>query len=555
MLFSKNIKVVKRVADILKVVVKNGIWSMKESSGFQDLFSKEQDSSSSGSSKIKRGLRIDPEKLPKQLRSMFEELGPVFAKLGQILAVREDVIPQAFCDEFKKLQSHVKTLEFSKTEQILKEDFGPNYLEKFDSFDPEPIAAGSIAQVYRAKYLGRQVVVKIQRPGIEENFKTDLYLMNRISEMLEEYFPKSKKYQLKSIVKEFTKNTVKELDFVREMATEIKFKKIFEEVSYVEIPEVFPAMCSKRVITSSYIEKASDWDRESLIKAGLDPERLVERGLSAVMKMIFEAGFVHGDLHSGNIIAMRGNRIGFIDFGVTINVSKSVRSDMIGMFLSLIKEDYENYLYHLLNIVKTDHNFDPDLFLDELISQVTPYMGATVKSVPTMQIVTDLAILASEHGASYPGPVVLIFRNLSYLDSLVKQISKDFDILEYCTSSQTSVREYSIGRLKEVGASFIRDLAGFIRTAPKNFSYLLKDILEGSLTVNIENKSQIDSSRIIKKGLYHLGVGIMIASILLCSTLLVCFEIKPLYRGYSVAGIIGWVLGGIGTLRLIRKNR
>ena len=558
MYFSKNIKVFKRVATILKVVAKNGLWSWMESSGILSLFSKEQVKSASkfqGISKIKRGLHVDSQNIPQQIRTTFEDLGPVFVKLGQLLATREDTIPQAFCDEFKKLQSNVKTVSFNQVEQILKEDFGENYLDKFDSFDTEPIAAGSIAQVYRAKLNGDDVVVKVQRPGIQEIFKTDLFLMDKISEILEEYFPESKKYQIKEIVKEFTKNTVKELDFVREKATEIKFKKIFEDTSFVVVPTVYNEMCSKRVITSSYIEKVADWDRQSLINAGLDPDRLITRGLSAVMKMMFEAGFVHGDLHSGNIIAMRGNKIGFIDFGITISISKSVRADLIGMFLSLIKEDYEGYLYHLLNLVKTDHNFDSELFLEELVSQVTPYMGSDVKSIPTIQIVKDLAMLAGRHGASYSGDLILVVRNLSYLDSMAKQISPEFDILEYCTSSQVATRDYSIGRFKEVTASFIRDLAGFLRTTPKNLSYLLKDILEGSIKINVVNQTQIDSSRIIKKGLYHLGVGIIMASILLSSTLLICFQVEPLYRGYSVAGIIGWILGFMGALRLIRKNR
>ncbi len=558
MYFSKNIKVFKRVAFILRVVAKNGLWSLTESSGILSMFSKEQVKSASkfqGISKLKRGLHVGSENLPQQLRAMFEDLGPVFVKLGQVLATREDVIPQVYCDEFKKLQSGVKTVGFSGVEQILKEDFGDNYLEKFDSFNTEPIAAGSIAQVYRASYHGHEVVVKVKRPGIDEIFKLDLFLLDRIAERLEEYFPETKKYQLKSIVKEFTKNTVKELDFVREKATEIKFKKIFESSSFVVVPKVYNEMCSKRVITSSYIEKAADWDRQSLIKAGLDPDRLITRGLSAVMKMMFEAGFVHGDLHSGNIIAMQGNKIGFIDFGITISISKSVRADLIGMFLSLIKEDYEGYLYHLLNLVKTDHNFDSELFLEELVSQVTPYMGSDVKSIPTIQIVKDLSMLAARHGASYSGDLILIVRNLSYLDSMAKQISPEFDILEYCTSSQVASRDYSIGRFKEVTASFIRDLAGFLRTTPKNLSYLLKDILEGSIKINVVNQTQIDSSRIIKKGLYHLGVGIIMASILLSSTLLICFQVEPLYRGYSVAGIVGWVIGFLGALRLIRKNR
>ena len=558
MYFSKNIKVFKRVAFILRVVAKNGLWSLTESSGILSMFSKEQVKSASkfqGISKLKRGLHVGSENLPQQLRAMFEDLGPVFVKLGQVLATREDVIPQVYCDEFKKLQSGVKTVGFSGVEQILKEDFGDNYLEKFDSFNTEPIAAGSIAQVYRASYHGHEVVVKVKRPGIDEIFKLDLFLLDRIAERLEEYFPETKKYQLKSIVKEFTKNTVKELDFIREKATEIKFKKIFESSSFVVVPKVYNEMCSKRVITSSYIEKAADWDRQSLIKAGLDPDRLITRGLSAVMKMMFEAGFVHGDLHSGNIIAMQGNKIGFIDFGITISISKSVRADLIGMFLSLIKEDYEGYLYHLLNLVKTDHNFDSELFLEELVSQVTPYMGSDVKSIPTIQIVKDLSMLAARHGASYSGDLILIVRNLSYLDSMAKQISPEFDILEYCTSSQVASRDYSIGRFKEVTASFIRDLAGFLRTTPKNLSYLLKDILEGSIKINVVNQTQIDSSRIIKKGLYHLGVGIIMASILLSSTLLICFQVEPLYRGYSVAGIVGWVIGFLGALRLIRKNR
>lgn len=558
MYFSKNIKVFKRVAFILRVVAKNGLWSLTESSGILSMFSKEQVKSASkfqGISKLKRGLHVSSENLPQQLRAMFEDLGPVFVKLGQLLATREDVIPQVYCDEFKKLQSSVKAVGFSGVEQILKEDFGEDYLDKFDSFDTEPIAAGSIAQVYRASYHGQQVVVKVKRPEIDEIFKLDLFLLDRIAERLEEYFPETKKYQLKSIVKEFTKNTVKELDFIREKATEIKFKKIFESSSFVVVPKVYNEMCSKRVITSSYIEKAADWDRQSLINAGLDPDRLITRGLSAVMTMMFEAGFVHGDLHSGNIIAMRGNKIGFIDFGITISISKSVRADLIGMFLSLIKEDYEGYLYHLLNLVKTDHNFDSELFLEELVSQVTPYMGSDVKSIPTIQIVKDLAMLAGRHGASYSGDLILVVRNLSYLDSMAKQISPEFDILEYCTSSQVATRDYSIGRFKEVTASFIRDLAGFLRTTPKNLSYLLKDILEGSIKINVVNQTQIDSSRIIKKGLYHLGVGIIMASILLSSTLLICFQVEPLYRGYSVAGIIGWILGFMGALRLIRKNR
>jgi ubiquinone biosynthesis protein len=293
--------------------------------GFQDIIEK------TGLRKFSLVERLIPagdgtESAPERLRQAFEELGPTFVKLGQLLATRPDLVPAEYVEEFKRLHDQVSALQFAEIEPSLRGHFGAPIENIFSRFDVAARAAGSIAQVHMAELReGGPVVVKVQRPGIEKVITEDLGVLYFLAELIHRYIPESRTYRPKVLVDEFARALELETNFVIEANNIRRFQENFNNEPNIKIPKVFAEYSGKRVLVLEALEGIPLSQKNALQQEAIDPEAVLRLGLRCYLKMVFSDGLFHGDLHAGNMFVLPNNRIGLIDFGVVKYAGRSCR--------------------------------------------------------------------------------------------------------------------------------------------------------------------------------------------------------------------------------------
>ncbi|MBS3071761.1 AarF/ABC1/UbiB kinase family protein [Candidatus Pacearchaeota archaeon] len=289
---------------------------------------------------IKRKTK-DPEKLAINLRKAFEELGPVFIKLGQFLSINYLVIPEIYRREFEKLQDSVPPFPFSKASQIIESEFGKKLDDLFEKIEEKPIAAASLSQVHRAKlHTGEIVVVKVQRPDAQEIIEKDLSALHFFSNRAEGKLKKAG-IDIKVILKELEEFLNAELDFEQEAIHADLFRR--QELSkYEKIPKVF--FNTKKVLVEEYLNGIKISDVSGIHKSGIDKEKVMENLVKSITYHMFYDGLFHGDLHPANMLVLKDGRIGFIDFGVAGKMPENIKQMYLSQYNSIFSNDPEKFI-------------------------------------------------------------------------------------------------------------------------------------------------------------------------------------------------------------------
>ena len=342
--------------------------------GFQDLVERTGLSKVGLVEKIVPVVVNDKRSVSERLTSCFEELGPTFVKLGQLLATRPDLTPAGWVDDFKKLHDQVQTLPWQDIESALNAHFGKAVSEVFASFDEQPLAAASIAQVHKAVLKsGDKVVVKIQRPKIEPVILEDLSILYTLAELLEKYVPESKLYNPVAVVDEFARTLELETNFIIEANNIRRFQDNFKEEPNIKVPDVYAELSGKRVLVLEELEGIPLSHQNALDQEGINPESVLKVGLRCYLKMVFTDGLFHGDLHAGNMFVLPNNRIGLIDFGVVGRLNRKTQSSIANMLVALAGEDYDRLAYEYMDLAPYAPQVDPDLFARDLRDLIAPY--------------------------------------------------------------------------------------------------------------------------------------------------------------------------------------
>ncbi|HTH14090.1 MAG TPA: AarF/ABC1/UbiB kinase family protein, partial [Spirochaetia bacterium] len=252
-----------------------------------------------------------------RVRLLLESLGPTFVKMGQMFSNRPDLLPEELLVELRKLQDRVPGFSPDLGRKILEDHLGRPLEEVFVSFNPEPVASASVAQVHEARLTdGRRVAVKILRPGIESLVATDLEILAHVGVWFEKLILRSDVLDTRAIVKEFSRNLLKELDFRQEALYLERFAALFAGDPDIRVPRVHRSLSGPRVLVMEFIEGIHPLDLESYSRLGLDPKAVAQRGVKLLLQQIFVHGFFHADPHPGNLLILSDGRVCFLDFGL-----------------------------------------------------------------------------------------------------------------------------------------------------------------------------------------------------------------------------------------------
>ncbi len=486
--------------------------------------------------------------LPERVRLTFEELGPTFVKLGQVLSTRPDLIPQEYAEEFKKLQDHVPAVPFDMIKKTIEAEFGRPYSEVYKTFNETPLAAASIAQVHEATlHDGTEVVVKVQRAGIDKLIDTDVSILFVIAGLLEKYIEEARVFNPTGIVEEFFKTLKKELDFVVEAGNMMKIRKNFQDRPHVVIPQVFRSYSTTRVLTLEKLKGIRLSDRKALESSQMDIRQLAHEGVQAFYKMVLVDGIFHGDLHAGNIFILEDGKIGLVDFGIVGRLNQKVRDALGNMFLALVSEDFDALVYEYLEIGIPTGKTDIDHFSKQVRELVEPYFGLPLKDVNVGRMLLDLSILASQHGLRMSQDLMLVCKAIVTIEGMGRSIDPDFDIVKGMSEFAKVLLEarYNMERLSKELFYLMRDVTSLVQHAPRQLRLILKKLSsdEWVTRIKIEDIEHLD--RAMTKGRQLLSLSIITACVIISATLLLIFHQGTTLFGLSTFGFIGFVFSGV----------
>lgn len=490
-----------------------------------------------------------------KLRLAFEELGPTFIKFGQILSTRPDLLPPDYIEELTKLQDKAPPFSFKYIKETFEEDFNEKLEDAFQWVDEDPLASASVAQVHRAKTLsGKDVIIKVQRPDMEEDLLRDIRLFSRIISVTPETV-KSFIVDADVALAEVEKVTRIELDFRNEVNALIRFRLNNEERPVVYAPRPLVKYSSKRVLVEEYIDGINGLNINQLIEAGYDQTDFVQKFVYIFLAQIFEDGFFHADPHPGNIIIKDG-RITYIDFGLYGELSEENRKKLLEILEAIVLEDVDHLMNLLLQLAIVKSEVDRYELYNDLENFFYVYVAKDFRQINIGRLMTDILSVAHKHGLIMPNDFIMLAKSLGIVEGVVSEFDTQVNVLEIAKSYLQEREDYSL--IKQ----FASDNFGInaYKTAqnlfdlPNTAKKMLDTISNGRTRLNLEIMDWDKKSVDINKMVNRLVFAIIIASLILASAIITVSVTSPGLSRLSILIFLGAGLMGLWLLISIIRS-
>jgi ubiquinone biosynthesis protein len=490
---------------------------------------------------------------PVRIRRALEELGPTFVKLGQLLATRVDMFPPHWIVEFEKLHSQVPAVPYEALHADLVAAIKGEPGEVFASFDPIPLAAASIAQVYCATLKdGTPVVVKIRRPGIENVIKADLRILEHVARLLDSEMPDSRRYDPIHIVAQFGRSLNRELDLAKEARNIDQFARHFADEPLVKIPRVFWAFSNSRVNVQEEIIGISGVAPDTLRAAGLDPKLLAARGADLVLRMVLEHGYFHADPHPGNMLFLPDNRIGMIDFGMVGMLTHVRRNQIVDLLHALTAKD-EQALLQVLVDWSGDSVLDEDRLAYDVAELMQSYDDLQLKDVQVGALLNDITALMRENNLALPSDLTLLFKTLITLEGLGQQLDPEFHMIDHVTPFVERIihQRFTPQALLARGRKSLRETLEVLADVPRDLRTLLRDMRRGRVKIDLDLKRLDSFGQQLDRASNRLTMGILTASLVVGSSIIMTVQGGPQLLGLPFFGLLGFLIAFFNSLWIL----
>jgi ubiquinone biosynthesis protein len=485
---------------------------------------------------------------PERLRRAFEELGPTFIKLGQLLSTRRHLLPPPFVHELARLHDEVPPFPFDQALEVLARELKRPPMEVFISIDETPIGSASIAQVHRAILMtGDQCVIKIQRPNIEPLVRLDLEIMMQLAGLLEKHVEGWRVHRPVDIVAEFARRMEQELDFSAEAAHVERFAHQFANEPTIYVPKVFHETSTLRVLTMEHVDaiKASRFDL--LDAAALNRREIATRITDLVMKQVFVFGFFHADPHPGNIHILPGNVICFLDFGLMGYLDQKTRETFAKFIEGIAQRDEKLASSALLRLANAELDPPRPGFEADVAEFMHQHFYRPAGEMLFGKLVNHLFYLTMRHNLTMPADLFTMLKGLSLTESLVTRLDPGHDILGQAKPfmKQVRLRQVRPRRLWRYWLEFGGDVTTFLREFPLEARRLMAQIKEGRARLMIQHGGFDALLHTLERVVNRLSFSLVLSSLIISSSVIVHAHVPPLWHDMSVIGVLGYSLAGL----------
>jgi ubiquinone biosynthesis protein len=366
---------------------------------------------------------------PRRLRLALEELGPTFIKGGQILSARSDLLPPEYIEELSYLQDRVAPVSWDKAAAVIEFELGKPVTEIFREFDTRPIAAASLAQVYNATlFSGEQVVVKVQRPGIEEVINTDLDIMFDLAKTVQEHTEAGYRHDVADLAQEFAWGLRGELDFRREGRSADQFRENFKDEQYLKVPNIFWDYTTRRVLVMERLEGIKIDDLAALDAAGYNRHELSARCADIILKEVMLDGYFHADPHPGNLMVLPGGVIGVLDFGTMGRLDERDRANLARLFINIVSMDVNATVDQLQHMRIVEYHVDTNRLAKDLRRVLLRYYGLPIYEIAGQDLFKEVQPLIYEYKLRVPSDYWLLIKTAIIMQGVGLKLDPEFDI-------------------------------------------------------------------------------------------------------------------------------
>lgn len=493
---------------------------------------------------------------PEKLRLILEDLGPTYVKLGQIMSMRTDILPERYCLELTKLRADVRAFPFEQVKAVIEKQYEKPVEEIFSFLDEKPLGSASIAQVHRATLLdGTDVVIKVQRPGIRETMSRDIRLMQKAVGLL--HFvsgPAGDVIDLKAVLGEMWNVAQQEMDFLVEADHIREFAKCNADIAYIGWPQVVWKLTTPQLLVMEYIEGYSLDDGKALEQHGYDMEEIGIKLAQNYVKQILDDAFFHADPHPGNI-RVRGGKIVWLDLGMMGRLSPRDQA----LFRRAVKAIVTSDVYELKTILLTlgSHNgrINHTRLYTDIDDMLTKYGSMELGSMDLGKVVTELTTLAADHNISMPAEITMLGRGVVTIEGVLSRACPQVNFIQIMANhlSGNLAEEFDLKReVRHAGRSFLATSRKSL-DIPAQISDALKMAIKGQGKLNLEITGSEEPLGQLDKMVNKIVVGIITAALLIGSSLICTTQMQPQILGIPFLGILGYCASMVMLIWLFVK--
>ncbi len=515
--------------------------------GFQDVVARLRLPGSGTVGRVRRRRRDElPATRALRLRRALEALGPTFVKFGQALSTRGDVLGPELIAELSQLQDSLPPLPPGVAEAVIEAALGQPVAGLFAGFEAVPIAAASIAQVHRATLpSGERVAVKVRRPEIEATIERDLAILAQLARLAERYLPDADLFQPAALVTEFARSIRRELDLAREGRTFERFARNFEGDETVRFPRVHWTRTTNAVLTLEYIDGVKALD--ILGREGYDPGLVARRGGAIMLKQVLRHGLFHADPHPANLFILPGNVVCMLDLGNVGHLDRRMRDAVAALVRAIVEEDAERLTHAVLGIGKPLRPIDMGQLRRDVTELVDTYAGIAFRDLQVGPLLQDALSVMRRYRIQAPPDLMLLVRAFVTIEGVGRQLDPTFKLID---EARPVVLEILRDRLRPAGAAarlgeMGRDAALALQDLPGDLLEIVSKAKDDRLQIQFVHRNLDQFVREMDRASNRLGFAIVIAALIVGSSLIVQGGGGALLFGLPALGLIGFVTAGI----------
>lgn len=533
-----------RLAEVVQVLVKHGFADLVRRIGLHE---------SIPAKALRRMKLIDepasgPETIGARLRASLTELGPTFVKYGQILSTRPDLLGNEVCGELSRLQDRVDALAFDEMRAVLEEELGARIADRFEEFNTSAVASASLSQVYRARTKsGREVAVKIQRPGVRAKTIADVSLLHGIAEWVTEHVKEFAWMDPVGMVEEFERSILRELDLTIEARVIQRFRAIYAGNDSVFIPRVDMELSGPRVLTMDWIDGVRVDALDKFAERNCDPRTVAVNGCHASFSQVFEHQIFHADPHPGNILVTRNNQIAFLDYGMVGHLERTDVHAMADLLRAVFEEDAARCAAALLAFTKSGDVEDSTAFVHEIAAYIAFEAQTIVGKADVGRALERVTQVLRRHRLQLAPRFSMLLKAMATIESTARVLDPDIDVtpimrpyVEKIIASRISPQH-----LAHEGQESMTALLRIGRQLPADIHELIRKARKGKFRFQLDHEGLDHLAHVTDRASNRIAFSVIAGSLIVGSSLLLAtnYGARSLgYTGFSIAGVLGVML-------------
>ena len=481
---------------------------------------------------------------PGKLRAILEELGPTYVKLGQIMSLHSDVLPQRYCDELMKLTSEVTPMPFETVEEVINRSYREDWHNIFSSIEKDTLGSASIAQVHRAKLLdGTDVIVKVERKGIYDVMARDIGLLKRAVSLLPPVGGFKNVVDLEMVLDELWATAQEEMDFLKEAANMEEFARNNQGIRYIRCPKLYHEYTTSRVLVMEYIGGCPVDDRASLQAEGYDLGEIGRKLVNNYVKQVMDDGFFHADPHPGNVKVMDG-KIVWIDMGMMGRLTNRDRNLMARAVRAIAVGDIAVLEATILELGDIQGKIDSGKLYGELRDLMDRYGNASMGSIDAVEFFKDTMEIMKNNSIKLPHGMTMLVRGLTQMQGVLLNISPDINMAEIAAGRLKEEMLQNFDLRTEAGKAGRRVYKAVGRSLdiPPLIKIALEEYLKGQARVHMELDATKEFSHLMRRLVRNVVMGLWVMALLISSSIICTTEMKPQLLGIPALGFFGYVL-------------